>query len=822
MLSTLVFLPFAGAPAGLLARLHPRNLSGWLLALLPLTIFVLFGLQIPAITGGAVISETYSWVPSLGLELVFRLDGLSLLFALLVSGIGTLIVLYTGYYLAGDPGIGRFYLALLIFMGSMLGLVLSGNILTMFVFWELTSVSSYLLVGYKHEYPEARRGAQMGLLITAGGGLALLVGLLLLGEAAGSYNFAEILVAGEQIKASALYTPALLLIFLGCFTKSAQFPFHFWLPNAMQAPTPASAYLHSATMVKAGVYLLARLHPALSETPLWTYTLTIIGGTTLLMGSVIALRKHDIKALLAYSTISQLGALTMLAGLGGHDAQKALVAGILAHALYKGGLFMLAGIIDHEAHTRDLRKLGGLRKEMPATMIFVALASLSMAGIPIMFGFVAKEYLLKGAIYTEAAPWLSYAALTAIVVSAAFGVAYSWRMFSSVFLGQWRGDPHSHAHEAPAGMLAGPATLASLSLVLSFFLPAVSTLLAPAATAVAGEEFKVEFLLYQGINLALVLSATAIIAGVIMTRFERQLVTAPSLLPGWFDSDRIYDASVDGLLGGTTALTRRMQAGRMRVYVLVTILGILALVGTPFVLYGLDGVPPPDFSNLNFYEVLAALLIPVGVLATITARSRLGAIIAVSVVGAMVALLFVVFSAPDLALTQLLIEVLATVFLLFVFSVLPSRFERLSNQATRVRDGIVALIVGLMMGGLTYAAAANQQFERIAGYFMNESLPSGQGGNVVNVILVDFRGIDTLGEITVLFIATLGIYGLLRMRQQETPETASEEQPADADQPVPEPVLATSATGHHAVDGHHDGVQQPRPAGSSPSSGAGA
>lgn len=769
MLFSMVLLPFITAPAGLLARLNPRKISGWLLALIPLGLFLFFCLQITAVINGVPIAQTLPWVPSMGIELAFALDGLSLLFALLVTGIGTLIVLYAGYYMAGDSGLGRFFLYLLIFMGSMLGLVLSGNILTMFIFWELTSISSYLLVGYKHDYPEARRGAQQGLLVTAGGGLALLVGLLLLGHAAGSYTFADILAAGEQLRSSTLYTPALILIFIGCFTKSAQFPFHFWLPNAMQAPTPASAYLHSATMVKAGIYLLARLYPALGGTPLWTYTLTAIGAITLLLGSIVALRKFDLKAVLAYSTVSQLGALTMLAGMGGTDAQKALVTGILAHALYKGALFMIAGVIDHETGTRDLRQLGGLFRTMPITGSLAIVAALSMAGIPILFGFVAKEVLLKGAIYSENLPEpMRYAVLAVIVISAALGVAYAWRLINGTFFGTQPAKHEKHVHEAPIGMLIGPGIPTTLSLVFCLgLLPLVSAFLAPAAAAIAGESFKVELKLWEGVNLALILSVTAIVTGAVLTRFERQLVAAPSLLPVWLNADRIYDATIDGLLNGATALTRVMQNGKMRIYITVTLLFLLFLVGTPFVLYGMTGLQFPALTDIQPYEVIAAMLIPVGVLAAIMARSRLGAIIAVGIVGAMVSLFFVLFSAPDLALTQLLIEVLSTVFLLLVFSVLPARFQTLSSRSTRIRDATIAVAIGLLMGGITFAAATSEQFARIAPYFMQTSLPEGKGANVVNVILVDFRGFDTMGEITVLFIAVLGIYGMLRLRPRQ-------------------------------------------------------
>lgn len=783
MLASMVLSSFVTAPAGLFARRVARKHTGWVLAVLPLALFLLLCLHAPAIIAGAVITETYPWAANLGVELAFVLDGLSLLFSLIITGIGTLIVIYTNYYLAGDSGMGRFYLYLLIFMGSMLGLVLAGNILTMFVFWELTSASSYLLIGYKHEYPEARRGAQQGLLITAGGGLALLFGLLLLGEAARSvgvpaaeaYTFQAILAAGEQIRATDLYVPALILIFLGCFTKSAQFPFHFWLPNAMQAPTPASAFLHSATMVKAGVYLLARLSPGLGGTAFWSGALIVFGGITMVWSAILALRQYDIKGLLAYSTLSKLGTLVLLIGLAGEYAFEAVVTVILAHALYKSALFMVAGIVDHEAGTRDLRMLGGLRRHMPIAAALAIIAALSMAGIPVLFGFVAKEWQLKAALESPLPEVWSYGALAALLVSAILTIAYSWRLVNGIFFGeQGKGVP-AHVHEAPRGMLLGPLLPTALSVILPLgLLPALSHLLQPAAAAIAAAEVELHLYLWEGITPAFLLSVLAIVVGVAVARFERRVAAWPSPLPGWLNTDRIYDQAIDGVLHGSKALTVTLQAGRLRTYVVIIILTFLAIVGPLFLLYGTNAANirlSDDTLGLIPHEVIAALLIAAGVVATIRARSRVGAIISLGVVGAMISLFFVLFSAPDLALTQLLIEVLLTVFLLLVFSVLPASFESLSSRATRIRDGIIAIGVGCLMAGLAFVSAASELFTPIAPFFLEESIPGGKGHNVVNVILVDFRSLDTLGEIIVLFIAALGIYGLLRLRSRQPADT---------------------------------------------------
>ncbi|WP_298406583.1 hydrogen gas-evolving membrane-bound hydrogenase subunit E [uncultured Chloroflexus sp.] len=782
MLYPLVLIALAAAPFALVARFAGRDRIAWGLALIPLAIFGLTLAQAGSVWEGGQVVERIAWVPALGLDLSFTLDGLSLLFALIITGIGTLIVGYAGHYLATDNGLGRFLAYMMLFMGAMLGLVLAGNVLTMFVFWELTSVTSYLLIGYKHDYADARRGALHSLLVTAGGGLALLVGLLLLGQAAGSYELSDILAAGDVLRAHALYPAAVVLILLGCFTKSAQIPFHFWLPGAMQAPTPASAFLHSATMVKAGVYLMARLSPALGGTALWDVTLAVVGGATMTFAAIVAMRQFDLKAMLAYTTISMLGALTMQIGLGGKYGAEGVATNILAHALYKSALFMLAGVIDHECGTRDLRRLGGLRAYMPRTMVITALALLSFGGIPVMFGFVAKELMLEAALETELGAMLSTLAVAAIAVTAGAYLITGWRLFSNTFLGQRSvAAMQQHITDPTPGMLIGPGVPAVLSLIIPLaFLGPISSLIGPASAAIYGKPLEVKLALWHGVNTALLVSLGAIAAGAVLARFGEQLANLRGW-PAWMRGDMIFDRLIERTLTGATTLTRTIQEGRLRRYILLTALALLVFVGVPFVGFGISSIRFDLDPQLQFYEILAAALIPVGVIATINARTRLGAIIAVSVVGAMVALLFVLFSAPDLSLTQLLIEVLSTVFLLLVFSVLPVRFENFSAAWVRRRDAIIATAMGFLMGGLVLATATNDAFAPLAPFFLENSLEKGKGANVVNVILVDFRGFDTLGEITVLFIALLGIYGLLRLRQGKdnvAPERVTTTEPA--------------------------------------------
>ncbi|NJN18472.1 MAG: DUF4040 domain-containing protein [Oscillochloris sp.] len=808
MLTAIVLITIAVAPIGLIARRLPRPPVGWLLALIPLSIFTLLWTQAPTVFADGRIEQIIPWVPSMGLQVHFVLDGLSLLFTLIISGIGILVIGYAGHYMQNDAGMGRFLVYLIMFMGAMLGLVLAGNVLTMFVFWELTSITSYLLIGYKHEYADARRGAQQSLLVTAGGGLALLVGMLVLGAAAKqvgvpaaeAYTFQGIIGAGAAIAETALYTPAMILVFLGAFTKSAQFPFHFWLPGAMQAPTPASAFLHSATMVKAGIYLLARLAPGLGDTPFWGTTLVLVGGFTFAFGAVVAFRQFDIKALLAYTTLSMLGGLVMLIGLGGKYGAEALTANLLAHALYKSALFMIAGIIDHESGTRDIKRLGGLRRYMPRTTVVIALALLSQMGIPIFFGFVAKEIMLEAALESTVPAPLPTLALVAIVVGAVGYIIAAWRLFKNVFLGKPSADVlQHHIEDPPLGMLAAPAVPALLSILIPVaLLPAVSVLLTPAAAAVYGHSLEFELALWHGVSTALIISLSIIIGGAVLASFERQLYNAPSFWPVLWRGDILFDRLINAMLAGVTAFTRLVQDGRLRHYIMWSLLTLMAATVPPLLLYSLPDLTTPQVNGLALYELVTALLIPVGVVATVSARSRLGAIISAGIVGAMISFIFVIYSAPDLALTQLLIEVISTVFFLLVFALLPPAFERLSSARVHLRDGIVAVLIGITMATFTYIAATSTQFAPISSVFKAESYTAGRGENVVNVIIVDFRGFDTMGEITVLFIALLGIYAMLRLRP--TTQTRMIDQPAqpediDADlittvDPKPQDVVA--------------------------------
>jgi multicomponent Na+:H+ antiporter subunit A len=741
--------------------------AGWVLALLPLVLTAYFASFLGPVAAGEAFHAGHDWVPSLGVRLSFTLDGLALLFALLISGVGALVLVYAGGYLAGHPQLGRLYAFLLMFMASMLGLVLSDNVLALFVFWELTSISSYLLIGFDHERREARAAALQALLVTGGGGLALLAGLLLLGQAGGSLELSTLLAQADRLRSHPLYVLVLVLILLGAFTKSAQFPFHFWLPGAMEAPTPVSAYLHSATMVKAGVYLLARLSPALGDTGAWVGVVSVVGGTTMLVGAWMALVQSDLKRVLAYSTVSALGTLTLLLGLGGPLATQAAVAYLLAHALYKGALFLVAGALDHETGTRDADRLGGLRRAMPLTAVAAGAAALSMAGLPPLFGSVAKELSYEAALHAPAA-WVAAAAVAANVPLVAVAVLAGIRPF----LGRTVPTPRP-AHEAPPGLLLGPVVLAGLGVAFGLW-PGLGaeSLVSAASTSVLGEPAGGHLALWHGLTPALALSAATLAGGVgayagrgllrrAASRWEGAARWGPA---GW------YELALKGLRGTAVGLTRVLQSGYLRYYLMITVAATVGLAGYALAARGPLTVEV-NWSDLRFYEAGLAVLILLATLAAILLGSRLAAIAALGVVGYGVALIFVLFGAPDLAMTQFLVETLTVILFVLVFYHLPES-KKVSERVARWRDAALAVPVGALMTALVLVGTP-ELYPSISDFFVENSVPRGHGRNVVNVILVDFRGFDTLGEITVLAVAAVGVYALLKLRRREDGDAAA-------------------------------------------------
>ncbi|MBE0568083.1 MAG: putative monovalent cation/H+ antiporter subunit A [Deltaproteobacteria bacterium] len=738
---------------------HAPRWAGRLCPLLPLGLFGFFLNETGHVAHGGTVTVSIPWIPSLGVSCSLSLDGLGMLFALLVTGIGFLVFLYLPAYMGEDVRQGRLSAWMFAFMAAMLGTVLAGDLITLFVFWELTGLCSYLLIGFDHEREESRKAALQALLVTGAGGLALLSGILLLGQAAGSMDLAELLTRGESVRQHRLYLPVLLLVLAGAFTKSAQFPFHFWLPNAMVAPTPVSAYLHSATMVKLGIYLLARLSPVLAGTDAWRIPVVAVGGATLLIGGVMALLRRDLKLILAYSTVSALGTMVFLLGLGTSTATTAAMLFLLVHALYKSALFLAAGAVDHGAGSRDIGRLGGLARSMPWVAAGGGLAALSMAGLPPLAGFIAKELAYEAQLQAPLAPGL----VTAIgVAGGALTVAAAVLTGVLPFFGKIR-DPHLSRHRV--GMLLWlPLLLPSLTglLIGVFPGPAGKSLVGPAVAAVLGRPFPVELAIWHGLNKVLLLGFATVGAGLGIVAVHGRIPgskNVPGSVQGW-GPERVYGILLDGLQGFAAWLTRTLQGGRLRYY-LMTVVGVaVGIVGS--VLIAMQGLPSRlPYPDGRVHEWLAAAIILAGAcLATIT-RSRLAAVVAIGTVGYGVALIYILFGAPDLAMTQFCIETLSIILFVLVLHRLPP-FTLLSSSAARVRDLMVAISVGGLMTFAVLLAVSQPLVPHISNWFLEQSMPAGHGRNVVNVILVDFRALDTLGEITVLAVAALGVYGLLK------------------------------------------------------------
>jgi multicomponent K+:H+ antiporter subunit A len=726
----------------------------------------------PGALRGEVLVQRIAWLPEWGLDLAFRFDGLGLLFAILILGVGQLIILYAAYYMPQKNGLGRLFSLLLAFAGGMLGIVLSENLLLLVVFWEITSLTSFLLIAYKFDSAEARIAARMALAITGGGGLALLAGVLLLGRIAGSYELTAVLAAGDLVRASPHYPVMLVLVLLGAFTKSAQFPFHFWLPNAMAAPTPVSAYLHSATMVKAGVFLLARLLPVLSGTDLWFVLVSGTGAVTLVYGAYVALLKHDLKGLLAYSTISHLGLITLLFGLETELSSVAAVFHIINHAMFKASLFMAAGIIDHECGTRDMRRINGLFRFMPITAVLGIIAAGSMAGVPLLNGFLSKEMFFTEAVAQPSFPGFSYALPAFATLAGILSVAYSARFVHDVFFNGKPIDLPRTPHEAPRWMRAPVEILVALCLLLGLMPQwTVGALLQAASTATLGEPPPYYTLaIWHGFNLPLAMSLVALAGGILWYRFREFFYGlhdryAPNMTsPATFE--RVFNATASGA-GRTLAWLDTVSLHRYLALVLLATLGLAGFAWLGAAPGPLAGPLPLTEAGPLAYGALAALMLgAIGCAAW--HRERPIAIVFASVVGLVVSLVFVRFSAPDLALTQLSVEVVTIVLLLLSLRFLPAETGIAQRPGRATADGILAIAGGLGVAALAYGIMT-RPFETISGWFAANAVEGGGGTNVVNVILVDFRGFDTLGEVAVLALAALGAHALLdglRLRPQ--------------------------------------------------------
>lgn len=778
-------LPFAGSILAALLPANARKLEAWLAGGIAVACAVMVFAQLPGVVDAQIVKTTVSWMPQYGVDLTLRLDGYSWLFAMIVTTMGALIVLYARYYLSPQDPVPRFFSFFLAFMGSMLGIVMSGNLIQLAIFWELTSLSSFMLIAYWHHRLDARRGARMSLVITGAGGLCLLAGMLMLGEVVGSYDLDAVLASGDIIREHPWYLTILILIALGALSKSAQFPFHVWLPNAMAAPTPVSAYLHSATMVKAGVFLLARLWPVLAGTDEWTWVIGTAGLISLVLGAYAATFQMDMKGVLAYSTISHLGLITLLLGLQSRLALIAAVFHMVNHATFKASLFMAAGIVDHETGTRDLSRLSGLYRSMPITATLAVVAAASMAGVPLLNGFISKEMFFTEAVFASGG-WFSRNGLPiAALVFGIFSVAYSLRFIMQVFFGPPPRDLPRAPHEPPLLMLIPSAVLVLICLVVGM-LPGITLgpLLHNAIQALLGADApKYNLQVWHGFNLPLLMSLLALVGGVgLLWLLRHRDSTRPGKAPLIYrlDGRHSFEALLEGLDSAAVFMLGWIRSPRLQLQLLVVVLLTFAVAMMP--LLGSAWLSPVIGTPANPF--FALLWLAGGACAIAAARKakyhRAVSLLLTGGAGLATALTFAWLSAPDLALTQLAVEVVTLVLILLGLRWLPPRVadddeppplqSALRAFIRRFRDLIIAIVSGAGLAAIAYAVLTRPHPAGISSFFVEQAIPFGGGANVVNVILVDFRGFDTLGEITVLGIVALTVYALLR-RFRPPPES---------------------------------------------------
>jgi multicomponent Na+:H+ antiporter subunit A len=783
LLLSATFLPFIAAILILLLpRRWAREIGIGTVVLSAVIFSLVVAIQVQGVHGEGLSVDLPWGGPGLDLRLALRHDGLAGLFALIISGIGVLIALYANYYLGPDEDRRNFYSYFLLFMGSMLGVVFSDHLLLLFVFWELTSLSSFLLIGFWFEREASRYGATKALLVTGMGGLVMLAGFILLGIAAGTWSVHEVLERGASIRNHPYATVSFLLIFVGCATKSAQFPFHIWLPNAMEAPTPVSAYLHSATMVKAGLFLAARLRPVYGELDLWFPVVGGIGFLSMAAGGILALRQTDLKALLAYSTISQLGMIMTALGIPTEVGGEAAVAHVLNHAAFKAALFMVVGIVDHECGSRDLSVVSGVRKWLPRTFVVAAVACWSMAGLAPLGGFISKELFFESSLHLDAWPgWLAHSLPFLLVAASVFTFAYTWKFLFWTFLGKPSEKLDKHPHKPPLGMLVSPAILAGMTILLGL-LPnlLVPGLLEPAAHAanfgvLHGEtEAHMHLGLWHGFGPALVMSLVVIIAGLLAGFRLRPIV-------GWqtrvaerypkFRINTIYDGMLDNATAAGRWVSLRIQTGRLQHYLVVIFLFAILLVTGGALAAGWRFEGSLDWSTVReapYPNALTTLVILLAAFGTAWFRNRIVAILFLGVTGYLVAYMYELMRAPDLALTQYLIETVSVILFLLVFWFMPPLKCEKPGGRKLVFDLSVAGLVGVFFFGVMLTAMQSHDLPSIAPYYNWHSKDLAGGNNIVNVIIVDFRGFDTMWEITVLALAAISIFALIRRRNLKT------------------------------------------------------
>lgn len=768
MLNDLIWiplLPLLGTLVPLFASRFSRSACAFLTAGFPALALVLVLQLAPQVFDGETVRQSFGWIPQLGLELAFRLDGLALLFTLLILGIGLLVVLYARYYLSENDSMGKFYAYLILFMFAMLGVVMSDNLIQLWMFWELTSISSFLLISFWGHKTEARKGARIALTITGAGGLALLAGVLLIGNVVGSYSLHDVLASGDLIREHTVYPVILILVLLGAFTKSAQFPFHFWLPHAMAAPTPVSAYLHSATMVKAGIFLMARMYPVLSGTELWFLIVSMTGLATLLLGAYVALFKHDLKGLLAYSTVSHLGLITLLLGMGTDMAAVAALFHIINHATFKASLFMAAGIIDHESGSRDMRQLNGLWKYMPYTATLAMVAAAAMAGVPLLNGFLSKEMFFAETLHQDSLGSLSWMVPVFATLGTVFSVAYSLRFIHDVF---FNGEPVNlpkTPHEPPRYMRVPVEILVALCLLVGIMPTYMigDLLYAASAATLQGQVPEYSLSIWHGFNFPLLMSVVALAGGAVVYINRKELFQFQAQFPE-NDPKLVFEAVIQLIHRQISRVMELAENGSLQRYSYMMLSLAMVMMAEPLLDLNATAGHRPQIP-VDAISITGAVLLAIGALATVIwNRQRMVALVALSVVGLIVSLMFAKFSAPDLALTQLAVEVVTVILLMLALFFLPQTTPKESSPKRVARDLGIAAIIGGVIGTISYALMT-RPLDSISTFFLENSKTGGGGTNVVNVILVDFRGFDTLGEITVLGIAALGIFKLIaRMR----------------------------------------------------------
>lgn len=795
-----IFLPFIVAciVPFLFKYLNRKVHTGWFVMAVPLSILIYLLQFIPKVASGATYKYALSWIPSLGIEFTAYVDGLSLLFGLLISGVGTLVILYSIFYMSKREALHNFYIYLLMFMGAMLGVVFSDHLLVFYGFWELTSVSSFLLISYWYERKSSRQGALKSMLITVFGGFGMLAGFIMLIMMGDTYSIRELIANMEMIQGHVLFIPAMLCVLLGAFTKSAQFPFGIWLPEAMEAPTPVSSYLHSATMVKAGIYLVARMTPIFGGSPVWFWLVSGVGIITLLYGSLTALRQTDLKPLLAYSTISQLGLIMSLLGIGslavyfgpGESGTVFTMAAYAAlfhlfnHSTFKGSLFMVVGIIDHETGRRDIRYLGGLMQVMPITFTIALIGGLSMAGLPPFNGFLSKEMFFAAVLDVSNAGIFGLGSIGALFPIIAWVASIFTFVYCMIFVFKTFGGPYHperlnrKVHEAPIGMLAAPLLL-GLLVVLVFFFPNVlgKYILTPALTSVlpmmSPSPYDLKISAWHGVNYELLMTIGVILLGSLLYIAKKKWLPAARKFPQSLSLNHLFNRGLEGTERLGASLTGRYMTGSLRYYLIyIFTFFVLLLMGSLLLLHGIHF----DFSNdamINVFDAGLVICMIISAFTVLLASNRIVAIVALGALGYMVSMFFVIFRAPDLALTQMVVETVTTVLFLLCFYHLPKLKKGLERLSFKWTNALISVAVGLTVTVMALSAKGHRLFEPITSFFENSYELAG-AKNIVNAILVDFRGFDTMLEISVLTVAGLGVYVLIRQRSRRGKEHEAE------------------------------------------------